>query len=493
MSSDIPATLASSTTSSSAYRMLWRWHFYAGLFVMPFLIVLAITGTIYCFQPQIEPLLYPQLLRVEPAGQRLPAQTLLERARSHAPAGAVATTYTVNDNPRASAEFVFRMGPGQSESVYLNPYTGERLGTLSVEDRLMKQVRMLHRALLVGKPGELLMELAGCWVLVMLATGTAMWWPRWRASGAAALKMGQAAGKRGWWKELHIVLGAWLAIGALAFVLSGLPWTASWGQQFKALATKANLGRPATGGGHDGHAAAPAAQAGAPAQQGNHAGHMDHAAHTGGSAAGTGTGHAGHTMESLPFSEVPWATGLTAVPNGSGQPATLTLDQVTQIAAARGAGSGCQVALPTKPDAVYTVSCFPADPKAERTLHIDPHDGRVVRDISYDDYGAVARAVSYGTSLHMGRYFGMANQIICAAISLGLMTLAISGFVMWWKRRPARALAAPKHPAAIPPMRAWVIGLGVLGAIFPMMGATMLAVWVLDRGVVWRQARRAAI
>lgn len=198
-------------------------------------------------------------------------------------------------------------------------------------------------------------------------------------------------------------------------------------------------------------------------------------------------------MESLPFSEVPWATGLTVVPNGSGQPATLTLDQVTQIAAARGAGSGCQVALPTKPDAVYTVSCFPADPKAERTLHIDPHDGRVVRDISYDDYGAVARAVSYGTSLHMGRYFGMANQIICAAISLGLMTLAISGFVMWWKRRPARALAAPKHPAAIPPMRAWGIGLGVLGAIFPMMGATMLAVWVLDRGVVWRQARRAAI
>lgn len=556
--------------------MLWRWHFYAGLFVMPFLIVLAVTGTIYCFQPQIEPLLYPQLLRVEPAGQPLPAQTLLDRARASAPAGAVATTYAVNANPGASAEFVFRLAPGQSESVYLNPYTGERLGTLSVEDRLMKQVRMLHRALLAGKPGELLMELAGCWVLVMLATGLAMWWPRLRERGAGAFAMRPAGGKRGWWKELHSVLGAWLAVGALAFVLSGLPWTASWGQQFKALATKANLGRPATGGGHEGHGPAQAADHAAhmapmapttgPTAHPGHAGAaagsqaamgangspraageggnattdaMAHAGHAGAAAGGhaamdangspravgeggnatTGpTAHAGHagaaaggqvamdansspraagergsaTMESLPLSELPWATGLTQVPDASGRPATLTLDQVVQIAAARGAGSGCQVALPTKPNAVYTVSCFPADPQEERTLHIDPHDGRIVRDISYADYGAVARAVSYGTSLHMGRYFGMANQIVCAAISLGLMGLAISGFVMWWKRRPARALAAPSYPSAVPPMRAWVIGLGLLGAIFPMMGATMLAVWLLDRGVMLRQTRRLA-
>lgn len=33
-------------TAASGYRTLWRWHFYAGLFVMPFLIVLAITGTL---------------------------------------------------------------------------------------------------------------------------------------------------------------------------------------------------------------------------------------------------------------------------------------------------------------------------------------------------------------------------------------------------------------------------------------------------------------
>ena len=36
------------------YRAVWRWHFYASLFCIPFVIVLSITGGIYLFKPQIE-------------------------------------------------------------------------------------------------------------------------------------------------------------------------------------------------------------------------------------------------------------------------------------------------------------------------------------------------------------------------------------------------------------------------------------------------------
>jgi uncharacterized iron-regulated membrane protein len=30
--------------STRLYRAVWRWHFYAGLFVIPFLLMLAVTG-----------------------------------------------------------------------------------------------------------------------------------------------------------------------------------------------------------------------------------------------------------------------------------------------------------------------------------------------------------------------------------------------------------------------------------------------------------------
>ncbi|MFN5823618.1 MAG: PepSY domain-containing protein, partial [Sphingomonadales bacterium] len=36
------------------YRTIWRWHFYAGLFVLPLVMLLSVTGAAYLFKPQIE-------------------------------------------------------------------------------------------------------------------------------------------------------------------------------------------------------------------------------------------------------------------------------------------------------------------------------------------------------------------------------------------------------------------------------------------------------
>jgi hypothetical protein len=40
-------------TDNALYRAVWRWHFYAGLLVIPFLMALAITGCIYLFDDEI--------------------------------------------------------------------------------------------------------------------------------------------------------------------------------------------------------------------------------------------------------------------------------------------------------------------------------------------------------------------------------------------------------------------------------------------------------
>ena len=204
----------STANSSSGYRTLWRWHFYAGLFVMPLLIALAITGTLYCFQPQIEPLLYPQLLVVEPqTAPRMTEDALLARARAAMPSNATAVTAAISNAPDRSTEFIFRLADGEKQSVYLNPYNGAVLGTLSVDYRFMQVDRMLHRKLLLGKPGELLMELAACWTLVMIGTGVALWWPRGATRVQDALVPRFTLKGRPLWKNVHAVMGIWLALG----------------------------------------------------------------------------------------------------------------------------------------------------------------------------------------------------------------------------------------------------------------------------------------
>ncbi|KAG8150130.1 PepSY-associated TM helix domain-containing protein [Burkholderia catarinensis] len=487
MSTTVERAISPARSTSAGYRTLWRWHFYAGLFVMPFLVILAITGTLYCFQPQIEPLLYPHRLVVEPrATPRLDPDALLADARTAMPADATPVSVQVSTAPDRSAEYGFRLRDGSRESVYVNPYDGSMLGTLSVERRFMQVDRMLHRKLLLGKTGELLMELAACWTFVMIGTGIALWWPRGAARVGRALRPDLSLRGRPLWKSIHATAGIWLAAGTVAFILTGLPWSGSWGKNFKALAATVNLGAPEGAWGdasvrstRPGAAAGPAsAPAAAPA------GHHHE----------SGESMPGMVMDDLPLPQTPWAVGNVPVPHSPSAPtpAPLPLARAIAIVAGLGVTSGYTLALPSGPDGVFTASYFPADPKAERTIHIDQYSGAVLKDIRYDDYGAVSQAVSYGTSLHMGRYFGLANQIVCAVLSLGLAAMAVTGIVMWWKRRPAGKLGAPSRERGTPPMRGWIAGLVLLGIVFPLMGLTIVAVWLVDRLLFGRTARAAA-
>jgi uncharacterized iron-regulated membrane protein len=488
MSTTVERPRAPARSPSAGYRTLWRWHFYAGLFVMPFLVVLAITGTLYAFQPQIEPLLYPQRLIVTPRDTpRLAPDALAARARTALPAGATLSTVQVSTAADRSAEFVYQLADGSRESVYVNPYDGRVLGTLSVERRFMQVDRMLHRKLLLGKTGELLMELAACWTFVMIGTGIALWWPRGTARVSRALWPDLSLRGRPWWKSLHAAGGIWLAAGAVAFILTGLPWSGSWGKQFKALAATVNLGAPAGAWGGlplrstrpDGAPAAAPAPTTAPAA---------HAHHDGDDAM------PGMVMDDLPLPQTPWAVGNVPVPRSPSAPtaAPLTLERAIAIIAGLGVTNGYTLALPAGPDGVFTASYFPADPKAERTIYLDQYSGAVLKDIGYRDYGAVSKAISYGTSLHMGRYFGLANQLLCAALSLGLAAMAVTGTVMWWMRRPAGTLGAPTRERGAPPLRGWLAGLVLLGLVFPLMGLTIVAVWLLDRLLFGRATPTAA-
>ncbi|AKM02386.1 PepSY-associated TM helix domain-containing protein [Burkholderia pyrrocinia] len=479
MSTTIERTISPAHSASAGYRTLWRWHFYAGLFVMPFLVILAITGTLYCFQPQIEPLLYPHRLVVEPrATPKLDPDTLLARARTAMPAGATPASVQVSTVPDRSAEYVFRLRDGSRESVYVNPYDGSVLGTLSVEGRFMQVDRMLHRKLLLGKTGELLMELAACWTFVMIGTGIALWWPRGTARIGRALQPDLSLRGRPLWKSIHATAGIWLAAGTVAFILSGLPWSGSWGKNFKALAATVNLGTPE---GAWGGASVRSTRPGAAAAPSGHHHESDESM-------------PGMVMDDLPLPQTPWAVGNVPVPHSPSAPtpAPLPLARAIAIVAGLGVTSGYTLALPSGADGVFTASYFPADPKAERTIYIDQYSGAVLKDIRYDDYGAVSKAVSYGTSLHMGRYFGLANQIVCAVLSLGLAAMAVTGTVMWWKRRPAAKLGAPSRERGTPPMRGWIAGLVLLGIVFPLMGTTIVAVWLIDRLLFGHAARAAA-
>ena len=54
-----PADTKQPGTSGRMYRVVWRWHFYAGMIVAPVLIVVAATGGLYIFKDDLAAVVYP--------------------------------------------------------------------------------------------------------------------------------------------------------------------------------------------------------------------------------------------------------------------------------------------------------------------------------------------------------------------------------------------------------------------------------------------------
>ena len=159
---------------------------------------------------------------------------------------------------------------------------------------------------------------------------------------------------------------------------------------------------------------------------------------------------------------------------------------------ARVLASGSLSAYPRDADGVWTIAQTGLnddinDPRQELTVHVDRHTGSVVGHGGWKEYGPIARAMAAGIPLHMGS-LGWWNLAGASLLCLSVLALSVSGLVMWWLRRPARGwrLAAPPRPDPVRvPLVTWVTA-AILGVLFPLAGATLVAIAIFDWALVRR-------
>ncbi|WP_310597743.1 PepSY-associated TM helix domain-containing protein [Aeromonas aquatica] len=460
------------THDANHYQRIWRWHFYAGLFVAPFLILLSLTGIVYLFKPQLDNLMYPELMKVTPASQTLSADQLLVKAMVTMPDASL-SKYLPPVSPDASAQFIVRQG-GRELTLFLDPASGALLGTLDNQWNLQAVARALHAELLIGTTGDRLIELAAGWGIVLLISGLYLWWPR-KGPGVGGIlwpRMSQRG--RLWWRDLHAVVGFWGAGFLLLLLLSGMTWTGFWGDQFAnvwnrfpaAMWNEVPKSAPLTRSLNQAHSQTvpwgtetlpmPSSQ---PVAEGHDHSAMNH-----------GDGHDGMVM---PSHRIP-------------------LQQVVEIARERKVTPGYSITPPAGESGVYTIALFADDPRNDATLHIDQYSGKVLADVRWQDYGPVAKTVETGVMLHTGKLYGWPHQLVMLIICLMVLLSAVSGLWIWWSRRPQGRLAAPPLPAKLPPMRGAIAVLVLLGVCFPLVGASMLVIWLLDSLIFSRRETEAA-
>ncbi|MVN75849.1 hypothetical protein GO988_05875 [Hymenobacter sp. HMF4947] len=119
--------------------------------------------------------------------------------------------------------------PERSSTAFLNPYTGQVVGTLDAQERTLFSVAEdAHRRLLAGEVGKMLTGISAIFILFITATGIVLWWPKTRQMLTGRLRIKWD----GNWKrinhDLHIVLGFYCSLFLLGLALTGVIMSYRW-------------------------------------------------------------------------------------------------------------------------------------------------------------------------------------------------------------------------------------------------------------------------
>jgi uncharacterized iron-regulated membrane protein len=443
----------SAMTSWPGYRTIWRWHFYAGLFCIPFVVVLSISGSIYLFKTEIESLIDRPYDRLEVTGHPATAADQIRAALAAMPG----STLSAYELPEAadSAVRVIVDRDGEAVRMYLHPESLEVLKSVAENDRFTRILFRLHGELLMGNRGSALVELAASWTIIMIVTGLYLWWPRGSSGLRGVVYPRLRSSSRVCWRDIHAVTGVWISGWVLFMLISGLPWAKFWGDYLKTvrrLAGTAIARQDWTNG-----ATSPDEAQAAGGSGGHH--------HGTGRSSGRGRG-----TRNVP-------SDLTAV------------DRIVATVRPMGLEPPVVIEPPTAGANDWAAKSMTPNRPRRVDLVVDGKTGVVQDRKDFADRHWIDRVVGTGIAAHEGRLFGWPNQLLGLVAAIGVLTLSVSSVVLWWRRREPGVLGAPQALAP-PRFSAGLLALVVLlGIYLPLFGASLVLVLLLEATLLRRVPR----
>lgn len=398
------------------HQWLWRWHFIAGIITAPFVLVLAITGGIYLWKDQVEQPYIEQQRLVEKTdgGKDLSYQAQWQIAKDILPP-AVPIRMVLPSDKQATTFVSGRFS--HQKSIFIHPQTGEVNGRFAAKDTWMYKVRKLHGELLGGKVGAKIVELVASWMVVLIITGLYVWFPFREQGIAGVFTVRLRAGKRFFWRDIHVVTGFWLSALLLLVLAGGFPWTDVVGYNFKTIQRITKTGYPSSWHG----------------------------------------------------------IGLASIE----QEEALSLDSMVSIAYSQQLPGTVNIGLPRDATSTFSVSnnTFPLE--AQCMLHFDQYTGGLVKAHNWSDVGILMRGRMWVMAFHQGQFGGW-NWWLMFILAIALSMMSMAAILSYMARKPSGQWAIPPAPSQWAVGRGILATLLVLAIVFPLFGLSVLLILLLQ-------------
>lgn len=373
----------------SVRSVLQFWHRWFGLLAAVWILALSLTGSAIVFYDELESWLNPEIWHAEGSGEPLPPGVLVEAAQAHAP-GAYVRLINLPDAKSRISSAVALMAPRTGEpapppgglQIYLNPYTGEVLGTrephvVSLDRRhIMGFIYELHIDLMAGGAMVWFLGLvAALWIVDHFLSTFYTFQIVRNWVNAFRVRFRGSANRQVF--DWHRALGVWLLPVTLMLAVSGVYF--NWYGVFTGVVERFS---PLT--------APPTAQ-----------------------------------LERLDEPAYPTAASIATAIEAA---RTVTPAQIDIISA-----------YPTL--GVYRLRVFDPrdmDPYGRRSLTIDMQSGEIIGDFHPASGSAGDVFVAWQYPLHSGSALGLPGRIVIFLAGIGASVVTGTGIVLWINRTLAR-------------------------------------------------------
>ncbi|HCK00057.1 MAG TPA: hypothetical protein DHV72_08525 [Serratia grimesii] len=404
--------------------LLSRLHFYLGVFIGPFILLAAVSGTLYVLTPQLENRLYAHLLFTNTPGTPQTLEQQIYAAQRIVGFQTPIIAVRPASGEGHSTRIMFSdptLKPGENRALFINPVSLDVLGESRVYGTsgilpLRMTISYLHSGTLFGSFGRYYSELAASWL--------------WLAAlGGLALRVAHKRKNKNGRPRRHASLGTQLLPLLLFFSATGLTWSQLAGENIAQVRQWLDWRTPALNTALDKTASPVDA-------------HQHHSHH----------GSDAKTMRN------PWPGLFDGI---------LLQAQLNGIEADK-----LEIRPSLDANHAWTVSEIDRSwPTRINAVAIDPASFKILDRLEFERFPLIAKLIRWGIDAHMGVLFGVVNQLLLALFGVGLCTMIVWGYLMWWRRRPTRVNNVPSLVAL---WRTLPIGISVSLVIFTAACAVLI-------------------
>lgn len=241
-------------------KLFKRLHLWLSLPFGLVILTTCLTGALLVFEQELTQLAFPSRYTVRQVrAEKLPLQTLIDRAAATLPDSVSITGVTIPSDPERP--YILGLSKPRKAGLLIDPYTGEIKGR-SDRTPFYSVVFRLHRWLLDSMTpgdegifwGRVIVGTSTLLFVLILLTGLVIWWPRRLKGLGARLRIALRHGRYRLLYDLHAVGGMYASLLLLTMALTGLTWSFDWYRSgfyglFGVSVEKKGKDAPAKGGG----------------------------------------------------------------------------------------------------------------------------------------------------------------------------------------------------------------------------------------------------